>query len=231
MPPFVSLCMLALAVSLDGFGVGLTYGLRRIRIPLVSIGIVSFCSGLAFYVSLQAGELIASRIAPGTARDAGALLLIAIGVWAVLQILRSKNVSPDLPPNAPAGHPAAAEANGTTVARIELKRFGLVIQILRTPSLADMDRSGAISAKEAVVLGTALSFDAFGAGVGAALVGFDPFSAAIAVALTSGACIALGLGCGRKFSATGLLRKLTLLPGCILIVMGILKLIETSLSA
>ena len=229
MPPFVSLCMLALAVSLDGFGVGLTYGMRQMRIPLASIGIVSFCSGLAFCASMRVGELIAGRMAPGTARDAGALLLIAIGVWALFQIARSKHDSADLPPDVPAGRPAAAEPNGKTVARIELKRFGLVIQILRTPSLADMDRSGTISAKEAIVLGTALSLDAFGAGVGAAWVGFAPFSAAVAVALASGLCIALGLRCGLKFAAVGLTRKLTLLPGCILILMGILKL--TSLSA
>jgi putative Mn2+ efflux pump MntP len=45
MLPVISLLILAFAVSLDGFGVGVMYGLRKIRIPLVSIGIISLWSG------------------------------------------------------------------------------------------------------------------------------------------------------------------------------------------
>ncbi|WP_372636321.1 manganese efflux pump, partial [Cohnella sp.] len=47
----VSLLLLALAVSLDGFGVGVTYGLRGIRVPWVSIAIIAACSGLMLFIS------------------------------------------------------------------------------------------------------------------------------------------------------------------------------------
>ena len=228
MPLLVSLCMLALAVSLDGFGVGLTYGLRQMRIPLVSIGIISVCSGLAFYASMRIGGMIADRMAPEWASKAGALLLIAVGGWALFQIARSRRDRSD-PPCDDTPVRFDTEPKKDTAMRIGLKRFGLVVRILRKPTLADLDRSGTISAREAMVLGTALSFDAFGAGVGAAWVGFAPFSAAVAVSLASGLCVALGLKCGFKFASVALLRKLALLPGCILILMGILKL--TPLSA
>ena len=55
---------------------------------------------------------------------------------------------------------------------LELRKLGVVIQILRSPSKADMDNSGSISTQEAMWLGIALSLDAFGAGLGAALLGF-----------------------------------------------------------
>lgn len=43
--PLFSLLLLAFALSLDGFGVGITYGLRKMKIPLLSVLIISLCSG------------------------------------------------------------------------------------------------------------------------------------------------------------------------------------------
>ena len=48
-----------------------------------------------------------------------------------------------------------------------------MIQILRKPTVADFDKSGTISAGEAL-LGIALSVDSFGAGIGASLLGMHP---------------------------------------------------------
>ena len=42
---YVSVLLLALAVSLDSFGAGLNYGLRNIKIPIGSILIIALCSG------------------------------------------------------------------------------------------------------------------------------------------------------------------------------------------
>lgn len=108
---------------------------------------------------------------------------------------------------------------------IELKRLGLVIQILRTPSIADVDRSGIISAYEAVLLGAALSLDAFGAGIGAALLGFTPWLTAAVIALASGTFLGLGLQIGFRYAELKWIRKLSVLPGFLLIFMGIMKLL------
>ena len=111
------------------------------------------------------------------------------------------------------------------ILNIELKRFGLVIQILRTPSMADVDRSGNISASEATLLGLALSLDAFGAGIGAALLGFVPLLTASVIALASGTFIATGLRVGFRYAEMNWMKKLSMLPGCVLIAMGIMKML------
>lgn len=49
-----SMFVLAFALSLDSFGVGMTYGLRRVRIPIFSIVIISICSGMFIWLSMQA---------------------------------------------------------------------------------------------------------------------------------------------------------------------------------
>jgi putative sporulation protein YtaF len=87
-----------------------------------------------------------------------------------------------------------------------------------------MDQSGTISAGEAFFLGTALSLDAFGAGIGAALVGFPPLLTAILIAAASGFFLWSGTRVGFWVSGWRWIRHLSILPGVILIAMGIFKL-------
>lgn len=226
MLPVVSLMLLAFAVSLDGFGVGVMYGLRKIRIPLLSIVIISFCSGLIIYTSMQVGVLMSQVIDPAVAKYIGALILMGIGVWAVYQMFSDKKDEEGKAEVArmPVGIESAS-ASAKAIWYIELKRFGLVIQILRTPSIADVDRSGNISAYEAVLLGVALSLDAFGAGIGAALLGFTPWLTAAVIALASGTFLGIGLHIGFRYAELKWIRKLSILPGFLLIFMGIMKLL------
>jgi putative sporulation protein YtaF len=225
--PILSLLMLAFAVSLDGFGVGVMYGLRKIRIPFLSVAIIACCSGVVIFASMQIGVYISRLLAPHYARSAGGVILIGIGLWALYQLYRQKeddSASVETGQNVASGEELQASAKKQLL-NIELKRLGLVIQILRTPSIADVDRSGNISASEAALLGLALSLDAFGAGIGAALIGFPPLLTSAVIALASGIFLATGLRIGFIYSELAWLRKLSVLPGCVLIIMGIMKLL------
>ncbi|WNQ09876.1 MntP/YtaF family protein [Paenibacillus aurantius] len=233
MPALVSLFLLAFAVSLDGFGVGTMYGLRRIRIPLLSVAIISFFSGLVILLSMQIGVLMAAFLSPGLARSVGGVILVGIGIWAVYQSRTSETANPQAEEQGEEGE-ASFRTEEKTAARtgkssqallsIELKRWGIVIQILKTPSMADIDRSGIISPSEAALLGLALSLDAFGAGIGAALIGFPPLLTAAVIAFSSGAFITAGLRMGLRFAGKAWLHRFSILPGFILVLMGILKL-------
>lgn len=246
MLPVISLLILAFAVSLDGFGVGVMYGLRKIRIPLVSIGIISLWSGVIIFSSMQIGVLMSSFMSPSFAKRIGALILIGIGVWALIQMrqgqknqAQQEQTADPLDQAVVSSMPYAEIRNSgyvepmtfdtlqrtKEILNIELKRFGLVIQILRTPSIADVDKSGNISASEATLLGLALSLDAFGAGIGAALIGFVPLLTASVISLSSGSLLAVGLRIGFRYAEMTWMKKLSILPGCVLIVMGLLKML------
>ncbi|NQX68262.1 manganese efflux pump [Paenibacillus alba] len=245
MLPVLSLLILAFAVSLDGFGVGVMYGLRKIRIPFLSIGIISLWSGIIIYSSMQIGVLMSSFMSPMVAQRIGALILIGIGVWALVQMRQQKSseqrdAGKTLDQASVSGIQASQDINSPEasdlipldtlqrtkeILNIELKRFGLVIQILRTPSIADVDKSGNISASEATLLGLALSLDAFGAGIGAALIGFVPLMTASVISISSGSFIALGLRVGFRYAEMNWMKKLSILPGCVLILMGLLKML------
>ncbi|CAI6077885.1 MntP/YtaF family protein [Cohnella sp. JJ-181] len=260
-----SLLFLAFAVSLDGFGVGITYGLRKIRIPLPSIAIIAACSGAVILVSMLVGSVIARWLSPYGAKAVGAAILIGIGTWALVQFARNRRSETDTE-KAPVvgghrdegtvaetgaaggtrsasaggsasglsrpgieGNASAPEADGAVpMLTLELRVFGLIVQILRTPSVADVDRSGIITSGEALLLGLALSLDAFGAGIGAALVGFPAAPTAILISAASGIFLWVGMRVG--FLAAGMrwAQRLSVLPGIILIAMGIFKLMQAS---
>ncbi|WP_042163550.1 sporulation membrane protein YtaF [Paenibacillus gorillae] len=227
----VSLLVLAFAVSVDGFGVGITYGLRRIRIPLFSVLIIALCSGLIIWVSMQVGSWITGYLPPIAAKLMGAIILVVIGIWALLQLRRNRKEESDeavkdqeVVEGADAAVPAEP-ANPVLVVIVELKRIGLVIQILRTPQAADVDKSGTISASEAVMLGFALSLDAFGAGIGAAMIGLPALWTAVVIAAASALFLLMGIRFGFRFSNWKGMRALSVLPGILLILIGITKLL------
>jgi len=231
--PVASLLFLSFAVSLDGFGVGMTYGVRKIKIPVPSVLIISACSGLIILLSMMAGVVLSKWIPPSGASAVGAVILIGIGLVALIQFVRGgereeRNPGADSPAVAPArergGEEIGQASAAAPVVKLELKIFGFIVQILRTPSAADIDRSGTISAGEAFFLGTALSLDAFGAGIGAALVGFPPFLTAALIAGASGLFLWSGTKVGLWASRWRWVKQLSMLPGLILIAMGIFKL-------
>ncbi|OMD59663.1 manganese efflux pump [Paenibacillus odorifer] len=245
--PLFSLLLLAFALSLDGFGVGITYGLRKMKIPLLSVLIISLCSGVVICVSMQVGVLLAKVVSPNAASMVGAVILVLMGCWSLVQMLMQKEKDADggrkaetvdegsFSGQAWAEVVADSEAGTepvmndeplkSAVFSLELRRLGIVVQILRTPSSADMDASGSISSMEAMILGIALSLDAFGAGLGAALLGFNPIWTSLTIALFSGTFLLLGMKTGLRFAGNYWMKHAAALPALLLIAMGILKLL------
>ncbi|GLX67029.1 sporulation membrane protein YtaF [Paenibacillus glycanilyticus] len=230
---FASLLVLAFAVSVDGFGVGVTYGLRRIRIPLLSVVIIACCSGLVIFLSMLVGSWVTGYLSPFVAKLIGAVVLVGIGTWALLQ-LRKSGREAGAQESSGEGDPEQSSApvseqielsHPVLVVIVELKRLGLVIQILRTPQAADVDKSGTISAAEALMLGVALSFDAFGAGIGAAMIGLSPLLTPIMIAAASALFLLGGMRFGFRFSNWKGMQAVSVLPGILLIIIGILKLL------
>ena len=206
---YFSLILLAFTLSLDSCSVGLTYGLRNVRIPLKSIVVIGICSAVVMILSMGIGHMIAQIFSPVLATKIGGLVLVASGAWVLFQFFQS-----DKKEEAP---------QEEKVWNLEIASLGLVIQILRKPTVADFDKSGIISGIEALLLGMALSLDSFGAGVGASLLGYSPFMMAGLVAVMSSLFFFFFLKIGTVLSNMRWLQKLTFLPGVLLIIIGIWK--------
>ncbi|SHE31961.1 sporulation membrane protein YtaF [Desulforamulus putei] len=209
----LTLVAFALALNMDALGTGVAYGIRKIRIPFSSLMIISGMSVLTVVFSMTAGRMVAQLISPGFAHRLGGILLLLVGIWILVQSIREARRE---------DREDGRELE-RTVMQIRIKSMGLVIQVLREPSMADLDRSGVISAREALLLGAALAMDAFGAGFAVSMFGFSPILTAAVVGIGHILLTYAGLLLGKYFACTGIGRQIAMLPGCILIAMGILK--------
>lgn len=203
-----SMLFFSLALSLDGFGVGLSYGMRKISIRPASFMIICLSSAVAVGFSMLLGTMIAHFLPLWLTNVLGALILITVGAWVLLQNYILYLI--------PERHTYS----------VRLPSLGLVVNILKEPGNADLDRSGVIDIKEALFLGMALAMDALGAGFGAALAGYSVIWTPVLVAVCKFVLVSAGLFGGRRFFAASLKNELTLLPGGIIMLLGLSRLIR-----
>ncbi|SDH74882.1 sporulation membrane protein YtaF [Alteribacillus bidgolensis] len=209
MTEFISLSLLAFAVSVDSFGAGLAYGLRGLELPVKSLLFIGLCSGLSVLIGGTAASVLSAYVPPAVTETIGGGILILIGVWALIQVIKDNKASP-LEKEKPSDE--AGKKRGM---------LSQLVSIIKQPDQADMDHSGSISPREALFLGTALSLDAFGAGIGASLLGLSPFLLAGAVAFMCSLFLAGGMKGGKKLAAFEIVQKLSFVPGVLLICLGL----------
>lgn len=216
--------LMAVALSLDGFGVGLAYGLRRIRIPTGSLLVIALCTVFAMGISMLFGSWVTLWLKFIPARLLGACILLALGIFQLARALwkRKQETFPQVVPAMAMAVPVPKPVL-EPVFRIQLRFLGLVIQILRTPHIADVDGSGGISLRESLLLGSALAMDAFASGIGAAMAGMT-LSVIGIVALTQIVMLRLGQQMAGKIPEDWT-AKAEYLPGTVLIIVGLGKLI------
>lgn len=202
---YTGLLFLVIAVSLDGFGVGITYGMRKVLVPIHALMIIMLCSGIVVLASMTLGTMLRSFISPDIASMFGGIILILLGLFSLFNILR---------PN----------KSNTKEKEIKHRLYDFK-EVLKTPDKADLDKSGAISSSEALLLGIALALDAFGAGLGASMIGYSPLLTAGSVAFMSGLLVFCGIKIGILLSKNKHLQRLTLLPPFLLIGLGIFNLL------
>jgi putative sporulation protein YtaF len=215
--------LFAFAVSLDGFGAGVAYGMRRIKIPWFSLVIICLASSLAISLSMFFGYLTGSLFAPVWANRIASLILVIMGCWIILQAWKSRAIRRALAEGKDSSASYTEDnKEAEKIIIVSIKSLGIVIQILREPERADLDDSGTINAKEAAILGFALAMDALGAGFGAAMTGFTPFLTPVVVGICKFFLVSSGLYLGAHKINGRLGEKAAFLPGVVLILLGIL---------
>ncbi|KJE32319.1 putative sporulation protein YtaF [Geobacillus kaustophilus] len=205
---WVSMILLAFSVSIDSLSVGITYGMGGVRFSFFSLALIASMSGAVVFASMNIGRLLALVLPLQVEKGIASFILIALGGWAMYNVYKPKRQET----------PMEFNETGETIG------FSGAVQVLKRPELGDLDRSGTISQKEALLIGIALSMDSFGAGISSSLLHFPPLSFALLVGVFNLVFIRLGLSFGYMVSKTGIMKKATMLPGIVLIVLGLIKL-------
>jgi putative sporulation protein YtaF len=192
--------LFALALSLDGFLVGMAYGIKRIEVPFISLGVIAGVSMLALFTTMAAGRALSRWIASAWLSYAGAGILLGLGVYYWLEAWRRF---------------VSGFCAQETVVRLKLKFLGVIIQVLAEPEQADRDASGAISFREAWLLGGALSVDSLAAGFGLAFSGNHIILTALMAGALQFVLVRLGHWGGARLRGKRLRQAAPFLSGCI----------------
>lgn len=163
---FLDCLLLAIPISLDCIGIGMTYGIKNTYITPLSKFIIFSIFFIVTSVAVSLGKLIIEIFSLEFANIVGVVLLVLMGLWIIYQSFRPKKDC------------TKQKKQNSLIPKIHrffIKPFGLTIQIIKSPSNSDLDHSNHIDAKEALYLGSAISIDAFCAGVGCSAIGITSY--------------------------------------------------------
>jgi putative sporulation protein YtaF len=196
------LLLLSLAANLDNLGVGVAYGVRRIKVPALSNLVIAGIAFLLGIISILVGKGIAHFLNDSVANDIGASLLIGVAIWVM--------------------YPQKQTSHSQTDSKRE---HTSLLELLNNPEEADRDHSAVISWQESIVLGFALSVNVFTNGITAGLWNLDATFSALMMALFSFLTIWAGTWLGERYGSCWLGNKANIAAGIILLLLGIYELL------
>ncbi len=204
--------IISILLSFDAFAVGVTYGMKKICIPPVSVLIISLCSVVSGYVSVFLGTRIAAFFSPQVSNYIGSGILLFVGVWFLIQ-----NIIPQ-----------ACIDEKKPLAELAIKSLGITITIVRNPASMDLDKSGSIEGAEAFAIGIALAVDAASVGLGFGAANSAGMIMPLLIGAAEALFIGLGYVSGKKINIlTDRFKTLSgILPGAVLIVIAVLKMLK-----
>ncbi len=211
---------LAISSSIDSFGIGITYGVRKTKISLIAKIILFFISFCITMLSICIGNLFL-RIFPAYITNLiGTFLLIGMGCFIIYETLIKKGKNNSISPHSFSKVPSIQKTY-----QFFLKSFGITIQIIRDPISSDLDQSHRIDSKEALYLGFALSIDSICIGIGSSMLGISTFLFPFIVSSFQLLFLSLGSFLGRKIVSTYSIPDTfwNILSGSLLILIGILR--------
>ncbi len=206
MSVLIMIILLSISLSMDSLGIGISYGVRSIRISFFSKIVISIISMLFTGAAVLAGRVILLIIPEKIAQIIGIAMLFALGCYIILSSLIIKKEK-------------KATKEGC---KINLKPFGVTIKITRNPILSNFDKSKQVDMFEAMYLGIALSIDSFAAGLSSAVSGLNSYFIPLAVGIAQFVFLSMGILVGEKIASVSKIdaKIFIIISGALLIAMS-----------
>ncbi|GEM_PF-1456593 len=204
---FISLLMIALAVSIDGFWGGFAFGFKKTRIPLISLIIISSWSIVCTMAAMVLGCSIKNYIPIEWVKYIGAFLLLLLGIFTLKEGFDHKKKRSIYKADKPK-------------CTFSIKKLFLVLQ---NPIAADVDEQNDIKPSEATLFGIAVAMDASIAAFTLSLVGFSPYTTPFLFGVTHFLLIGVGNLLAKLRIINYFSEKYSLIPGIILIGLALLR--------
>lgn len=127
---FLSALSFSLSSNLDNLVVGIAYGIKKVKIGIISNIIIAFVTSIGTYLSMLDGSYISKFLPRSFANAFGALVIIILGIYFIFQSV-SKLIY------------------NTKSKELALKNITDMIEYAQK---SDLDNSGDINVKEALIV-------------------------------------------------------------------------------
>lgn len=205
--------LIAISLSIDALGIGITYGIRKIIVPIIPKFIISLMSAVITFLSLSMGNQLQKILPDVFTKIIGILILLCMGIYLMHQSFKHNKIENNI-----------QFKKKKSVRKIIIKSLHLTIKIIHEPQLADVNNSKRIELAEAFCIGTALSIDSIGSGIGLSMLGLNNFYLPVAVAVCQYVFLSLGIFSGSRISNINVDNsKFVFISGLILIFIAIVR--------
>ena len=190
----IPILLIGVTSNVDNLGAGVSLGVRSGPVPRMANGIIAVITMVGTAMAMVLGRALGRELPPSDGRLAGAVIVLAIGIWSIVSTVTTRGVG-------------AMETTGAAGRDAPTGRGDL--------------RQQNVTVREALVLGLALSVNNLGAGIGAGMAGLPP---ALTTAMTGVfSLLAIGPSSRLAYAlgARWLGRSSSLMGGILLIAVGI----------
>ncbi|MBD7911431.1 manganese efflux pump [Clostridium cibarium] len=200
----LSALLFSLSSNLDNVVVGIAYGIKKIRIPIIANLVIAFITSTGTFLSMYLGLYISKFLPNYISNILGAGAIIMLGgyfiIQSIIKLIYARN-SKDL----------------------ALKD---ITDMIEYAEKSDLDKSGDISIKEAIFVAFSLTFNNLGTGVAASITGVSIQFTVIATFIISILTIVFGETIGNHVLGNLLGKYAPLISGILLITLGIIEFIN-----
>lgn len=194
----ISAILLAFSVSSDNFVVGFSYGIKKIKLSFLSYLIIILLPTIATVLAMFIGKTALYFINNSIASFIGGSILIFLGGYSIVKAKKDE----------------IREKTST-------KNYG---NIISNPEVADVDNSGVIDEREAIVLSLALAINNIGIGLGASVIGISLVVTTLFTLFIGALMLLLGNFLGNKIKNKEFGKKGELISGLLIVFLGIYEL-------
>lgn len=200
----LSALLFSLSSNLDNIVVGIAYGIKKIKIGLIANLIIAIVTSTGTFLSMSLGVYISKFLPHYIANALGAGAIIILGGYFVIQSIIKL-------------------VNNKNSKELALKDIADMIEYAEK---SDLDNSGDINIKEALLVAFGLTFNNLGTGVAASITGVSIQFTVISTFILSILTIMFGETVGNHVFGNFLGKYAPLISGILLIILGIIELLN-----
>lgn len=204
MAVFLSALLYSLSSNLDNLVIGIAYGVKKIKIGLISNLIIATVTSIGTLISMSVGKFISGFLPTSLTNMLGAVIIMLLGLYFLIQSILK--LIPKYYSNS-----------------LALKN---VDEIMDYAEKSDSDNSGTLNIKEAFVVSLGLMLNNLGTGLAASITGVNVSITVICTFILSIALLMLGKSIGHNILGSICGKYAPLISGVLLIILGIFELIN-----